>query len=274
MYFKFFLKNLLKKILNLLNYKLISLQSFKNLKDFSEKKINSCIDSRLTTIINLTKYQKKNTGKFLGNFLKMKSSNGQDLFVLSYFNFKKKGFFVEFGAADGVISSNTYLLEKYYKWKGILAEPCLSFQKDLKKNRLCNIDFGCVFSESNKYIKFKECNYNKALSTIDSFSDLDIHSKLRQDSLIYDVKTISINDLLKKYNCPKRFDYLSIDTEGSEFEILKTLNFKEFYPKIITVEHNFNKKNRKKIFNLLKKNNYKLTFKNISSIEDWYIGNN
>jgi hypothetical protein len=39
MYFKFFLKNLLKKILNLLNYKLISLQSFKNLKDFSEKKL-------------------------------------------------------------------------------------------------------------------------------------------------------------------------------------------------------------------------------------------
>ena len=131
-----------------------------------------------------------------------------------------------------------------------------------------------VFSESNKYIKFKESNYNKALSTIASFSDLDIHSKLRQDSLIYNVRTISIDDLLKKYNCPKRFDYLSIDTEGSEFEILKTLNFKKFYPKIITVEHNFDKKNRKKIFNLLKKNNYKLTFKNISSIEDWYIGNN
>jgi FkbM family methyltransferase len=201
----------------------------------------------------------------------MKSSNGQDLFVLSYFNFKKKGFFVEFGAADGVISSNTYLLEKYYKWKGILAEPCLSFQKDLKKNRLCHIDFGCVFSESNKYIKFKESNYNKALSTIGSFSDLDIHSKLRQDSLIYNVRTISINDLLKKYNCPKRFDYLSIDTEGSEFEILKTLNFKEFYPKIITVEHNFNKKNRVFFTKYLADKGYELIYPGISRWDSWFV---
>ena len=64
----------------------------------------------------------------------------QDLFVLSQLNFKKKGFFVEFGAADGLTLSNTYILEKNFKWKGIVSEPAKIFHKRLTHNRNCIIE--------------------------------------------------------------------------------------------------------------------------------------
>ena len=76
---------------------------------------------------------------------------------------------------------------------------------------------------------------------------------------------------MEKYKCPKELDYLSIDTEGSEFEILKKLDFNKFSPKIITIEHNYEVIKRNNIFNLLKKNNYLRVFNEISDWDDWYI---
>ena len=70
----------------------------------------------------------------------------------------------------------------------------------------------------------------------------------------------------------KEIDYLSIDTEGTEFEILKSLNFEIYRPKVITIEHNY-KDYRKKIFNFLQEKKYKRVFKNVSRFDDWYIDN-
>ena len=64
---------------------------------------------------------------------KSKSQLRQDLFVLSQLNFKTNGFFVEFGATNGVDLSNTYLMEKEFGWSGILAEPARGWHKDLDK---------------------------------------------------------------------------------------------------------------------------------------------
>jgi hypothetical protein len=84
------------------------------------------------------------------------------------------------------------------------------------------------------------------------------------------VKTISLMDLIKKYNAPKIIDYLSIDTEGSELSILSSFDFSKYYFKIITCEHNFTK-NRKKIIKLLNDNGYKRIYKNLSNFDDWFI---
>ena len=73
-----------------------------------------------------------------------------------------------------------------------------------------------------------------------------------------------------KYSAPKIIDYLSIDTEGSEYEILKKFNFDKYIFSVITCEHNFTE-NRKKIFNLLTSKGYKRIFKDISRFDDWYI---
>ena len=72
------------------------------------------------------------------------------------------------------------------------------------------------------------------------------------------------------FMAPKIIDYLSIDTEGSEYEILKNLYFKNYKFKVITCEHNYNE-NREKIYNLLSDNGYKRKLTKISKFEDWYI---
>ena len=68
----------------------------------------------------------------------------------------------------------------------------------------------------------------------------------------------------------KEIDYLSIDTEGSEYEILKTIDFNLYKFKIITVEHNYTQ-NRQKIYKLLTQNMYKRILTHISRWDDFYI---
>ena len=148
-----------------------------------------------------------------------KAQLNQDIIVLLITNFKKDGFFVEFGATNGIDLSNTYLLEKSYEWKGILAEPAKIWHNDLSMNRNVNIDFSCVWRRSNDVVTFNMVD-SAELSTIAEFSDRDHHAEARKNGETYDVKTISLNDLLEKYDAPQTIDYLSIDTEGSEFEIL------------------------------------------------------
>ena len=200
-----------------------------------------------------------------------KSQLRQDLFVLSELNFKKKGYFVEFGATNGFDISNSYLLETKFDWNGIVAEPAKKWHNELKKNRKVNIETNCVWSETGKELDFNEVSETE-LSTINKFSSGDEHEHIRKSGKKYKVNTISLNDLLHKYMAPKLIDYLSIDTEGSEYEILKNFDFKNYKFKVITCEHNYNE-NREKIYKLLSENGYKRKFTKISKFEDWYVLN-
>ncbi len=108
------------------------------------------------------------------------------------------------------------------------------------------------------------------LSTINDFSSLDGHSKSREIGEKYMVDTISLIDLLNQHNAPKDIDYLSIDTEGSEYEILNAFDFKKYKIKIITCEHNYTP-NRDKINLLLTSNGYERKYETISNFDDWYV---
>lgn len=111
---------------------------------------------------------------------------------------------------------------------------------------------------------------NAEFSTIASFNDADYNAKERTDVKKYDVKTILLNDLLRKYNAPKDIDFLSIDTEGSEFDILSHFDFINFNIKIIVCEHNFSDK-REPIFQLLTQKGYTRKYQELSQFDDWYV---
>jgi len=203
--------------------------------------------------------------------LKSKAQLKQDMFVLDELGYKRNGYFVEFGATNGVNLSNTYLLEKEMGWRGILAEPARVWQDALVANRKCCISFDCVWSKSNEELEFNEVEAAD-LSTIDVFSNGDEHAKTRKEGKKYNVYTVSLLDLLRKYKAPKEIDYLSIDTEGSEFEIFNAFDFDAYKFKVITCEHNYTPM-REKLADLLTSKGYTRKYTEYSRFDDWYVLN-
>lgn len=205
-----------------------------------------------------------------------KSQVRQDLFVISELNFKRNGYFVEVGASDGLTGSNTFLMEKYYGWKGILVEPAHSFQTVLNQNRRSKIEYAAIWSESGIELSFLDLGRYSGLSTLEIFDNKGIHSKTRRasDAEKYSVRTLSLNDLLTKHNAPQWIDYISVDTEGSEFDILCNFDFERFRVGIFTIEHNYDDVHRNKILNLMNLMGYKRVYEQISHQDDWYVLSN
>ena len=181
------------------------------------------------------------------------------------------GFFVEFGATDGLSLSNTKMLEDS-GWRGILCEPARIWHNSLKANRNQQIDTRCVSTESRRTVMFNE-TLAAELSTIESYSRSDHHAELREEGTRYTVETVSLIDLLESHNAPTRINYLSIDTEGSELDILRSFDFTRFEIEFISVEHNFTP-NREAIFALLQENGFERILTELSEWDDWYINSN
>lgn len=202
-----------------------------------------------------------------------RSQISQDVFVSCQLQLwkkeDKKRFFVEFGATDGIYLSNTYVLEKEFYWDGLLIEPARIWREALTNNRNSKIDFRCVYDKTGEQIEFNESK-DAVYSTIHQFSELDVHKLKRNHGLNYTVDTVTLNDVLVEHGAPLVIDYLSIDTEGSEFEILQSVDFNHWSFKIITVEHNYMPQ-QSLIYKLLTQNGYKRVFENISLMDDWYI---
>lgn len=85
------------------------------------------------------------------------------------------------------------------------------------------------------------------------------------------VQSIALPDLLNEFSSPKTIDYLSIDTEGSEYEILSAMDFQDTQVKLITVEHAGDQEKRNKIFKLLSKNGYRRWHPEFTKWDDWYV---
>jgi FkbM family methyltransferase len=205
----------------------------------------------------------------LSNIHLSSSQRFQDLFV-DWMLKKKNGIFIEFGACDGIDISNTYYLEKYMGWTGILLEPAESWHNDIKINRPnCIIDFRCVSSQSGNEVDFYE-NSELKLSSSNSKS-------FSKNS--YKVKTISLNDvfveykekLLKNSNEPNSIDFISIDTEGNEYEILKNFDFNKYLPKIVIVEHNFDPIKSRQLKELFESHNYQNIFPELSAYDYFFV---
>lgn len=200
-----------------------------------------------------------------------KSQLLQDIFVLTVLREKRNGFFVEFGAGDGVNFSNTYMLEKKFGWTGILAEPNRTSCPKVATNRSCAVDSRCVWSATGETVSFTETTECGELSTISQFAQCDCHDRGMKRPIEYQVKTVSLNDLLVQHRAPATIDYLSIDTEGSELAILRALDFKRWRFNVITAEHNWVQSARDGIYALLTSQGYSRVM--TMHFDDWYITN-
>jgi FkbM family methyltransferase len=197
------------------------------------------------------------------------SQLGQDTEVLNVYNKKQNGFFVDIGAADGIDLSNTYLLETRYNWRGICVEPIPSSFELLKKNRPYSLCCDkAVYNQTGLTELFDISHVYSLLSGISK--NIDRHkSTVDSSKTTITVKTISINDLLTMYNAPAFIEYLSLDTEGSEYEILKELDFSKYTFGLIDVEHNFTEPKRTHIKELLLSNGY--LYKCENKFDDSYM---
>jgi len=217
--------------------------------------------------------------RFIDHFEKIENFQSQifqDIFASFVVGNKYEKTFLEFGATDGFNLSNSLILENSFDWKGALAEPSLQWHEALKKNRKnSKIITKCIWKESGKKLDFFMSDFGE-LSSLKDFVESDkvsipnnAEARLKSGKTI-SVETISLNDVVKEYfnsNCPS---YISIDTEGSEYEILKAFDLDNFKPKVFTIEHNHTE-NESKIDELLIKKGYVRIFRKLTSFDAWYV---
>lgn len=165
-----------------------------------------------------------------------------DRWVVDILKGKKNGFFIEAGAADGKKNSCTYTLERYFGWKGILVEPGYGFKR-LKKNRPKSIIINKILSSKKSEQDFillpKSPLSSCTKKSFDNHRNKIVHAhkgnrkfpaiKVKKD-------TINFKQLLKTHNCPNEIDYLALDIEGSEYDVMKEFPFDKYKIKCISVE--------------------------------------
>lgn len=201
---------------------------------------------------------------YLRNFkyLRGGSQFDEDKYINSFFENDFKGKFVDLGCFHPTRHNNTF---QFYKrnWRGI------------------NVDLNPITIELFDYFRSKDININCAISDkktnknlyfVDDFSPLntlDINhlnflkknfSLIKKDFREKKIKTENINNILKKYNF-KKVDFLNIDLEGLEYEVIKSIDFKKYKINLICIEilehNNFSRNKSRKIKKILKENNFK-----------------
>lgn len=188
----------------------------------------------------------------------------QDIFALAALDFKTGGYFVEFGAANGRRPSNSWLLEREFGWTGILGEADPAFQAELRANRAAKIDPRCVWAVSGRKVPLSRIERAEELVLAEDAGPPDNGAEA------IEVDTVSLNDLLAGHNAPATVDYLSIDTKGTEFDILQTVDFGRWEFRVITVEHNYEAR-RSDVQRLLSEKGYARVHADVSRFDDWYV---
>ena len=194
------------------------------------------------------------------------SQCGQDKFLYKYFfrNYTKPGFFVELGALDGKKISNSLFFEESLGWNGICIEPLEEYYINLVKNRKC-YTFQEVIYDSNKEVTYisivgnscglsgiKETYDNRHINRINREVISHKNNGLKSIVLQEIKKSRTLNSILEEVN-NKEIDFASIDTEGSELNVLKSINWNDTNIKVICIEDNYG---NKELHKYLKEKNY------------------
>ena len=191
----------------------------------------------------------------------------QDVWALFELAEKRNGYFVEFGAANGIDLSNTYLLAERYGWRGALAEAHPMFVSQLRVNRSHDyISDRAVWSASGETLDFAMTRV-PVLSVLINVNPprLDRRKALRHTKI--KVETISLNDLLTEAGAPADIDFVSVDVEGGELQVMEKFDFGKWRVKLFTIELN---RAADEIDALMTANGYQRRFPELSQGDGWY----
>jgi len=174
------------------------------------------------------------------------SQFGQDAFVAELFGQKRGGVFLDIGANDGVTFSNTLHLERALGWTGIAVEPHPDVFKKLQASRACHLFNGCV-SDHDGSLRFQAvsgaASELSTLSTVEHAGDAHHQALLDRmlaqyggEKRVVEVECLTPASLLRRFGIG-RIDYLSLDTEGCEMQILRAFDFSACPVEVVDVEN-------------------------------------
>lgn len=177
------------------------------------------------------------------------SVNGIDLIVSELFSHVNESkFYVELGANDGITQSNTKFLELYDGWAGILVEPTPELFEKLLQNRSRKNFFkraaACSFSNTKNWFKLQYGNLGTTpLDGENDIQDPYLHAinnrnilSKSEETYIFFAPAMTLNSILLEGNAPSVINFLSLDVEGAEIEVLKGIDFDLFIFQLICIE--------------------------------------
>lgn len=174
-------------------------------------------------------------------------------------------YYVEIGANDGIYLSNTYSLEKNLGWKGILSEANQNLVPKLQTTRPSSLIDGRAVTDVSGQEVVLLMTKNSEYSSLKGIS---IQSAQLEDSTESTVISVSLTDLLTEFSAPKNIGFLSVDTEGNEYEIIQGLDSNIYRFSFVAVEVS---RNPKQIKSLMKSLGYTQILEQISLWDQWYV---
>ncbi len=172
----------------------------------------------------------------------------------------KNGYFVDVGAHDGITFNNTYRFEKYYGWSGINIEPIPNVFKTLVQNRPKSHNLNVAISDNELIAKFIESEADMESGLVESMDPVQLEKIYqRANSKKFSVKTQLLKNILNEYGI-QNINLLSIDVEGAEVGVIKSIDFDEVFIDVIMFESNdyyeTTKEKNKEILKYLFKKNF------------------
>ncbi|AMJ61025.1 FkbM family methyltransferase [Bosea sp. PAMC 26642] len=193
----------------------------------------------------------------------------QERWVLAMCMGRRDGRFAEIGAFDGVLHSNTYFLETDHGWSGVLVEPNPLLFTKLKASRTALCLEKAVYRESGQRLSFVA---SEEIGTLAEYAEADGYAKDRRNAIstggLITVETVTFDEMATMDAAAGTgFDYVSLDTEGSELDILRSIDLARHPIALFTIEHNFVEPRREQMHTLLAEAGYQRL--NVG-FDDWY----
>jgi FkbM family methyltransferase len=197
----------------------------------------------------------------------------QDCFALWATGFKSAGTFVEFGAADGVTHSTTYMLEKSYGWSGLLIEPrAWAFKEAARRRPNSTVVRAAVDPSYQLNPAPIELVLAGQLSSIVTYSDRDRHAFRRSQGRKVKVPAVNLTSQILECVPDGLIDFMSIDVEGPELDIIKGFDFSAVQVTALTIEVNDRVDEATEIAKILAARGYYQPFGRDVSREDlWFL---